>query len=110
MRLRVADIQRAVCGHFGLSREDLLSDRLVREISVPRQICCYLARELTPSTYSHIARMMNRDHSTVIYAAHVMRERWRERGMTYHHINRIRSKIIAEMEKDSEKQTALEAA
>jgi len=65
----IADIQDAICKHFGLSREELLSSARSVRVAWPRQVAMYLARELTGESLPAIGRHFGgRDHTTVLYA------------------------------------------
>jgi len=65
----VADIQRATCELFGVSREELLSSTRTARIAWPRQLAMYLARELTGESLPAIGRHFGgRDHTTVMHA------------------------------------------
>ena len=68
-RLTPELIMQVVCGHFGVSAEDMISSRRSREISEPRQIAMYLCRDMTDlSTTSIGAAFGKRDHTTVMHA------------------------------------------
>ncbi|MCR4428099.1 MAG: chromosomal replication initiator protein DnaA [Caldiserica bacterium] len=72
--LSLSDIQKTVASYFGLTVEDLVAKKRSREISVPRQIAMYLARELTDSSLLQIgASFGGRDHSTVLHACDKIR-------------------------------------
>ncbi len=58
-------ILAAVCDHFNVSKEDILSSKRPREIARPRQIAMYLCQYMTNSSQQAIASFMNKDHSTV---------------------------------------------
>lgn len=62
------EIIRAVCLHFGVSKTDLLSERRDHSVTHPRQVVCWIARELTPLSTLIIGRCINRDHTTVLSA------------------------------------------
>ncbi len=69
----IPQIQRVICGHFGICKSDLIaSSRDLRsripELVIPRQIACYLCCCLTKWSLSEIGRLMHRDHTTVIFA------------------------------------------
>ncbi len=67
-RITVDEIQRAVCEHYGLKREDLLSERRTRAVARPRQMAMYLAKSLTVRSYPDIGRRFGgRDHTTVLH-------------------------------------------
>ena len=68
-RPKVEDIQRVVCQHFNVSREDLVSARRTKVIVHPRQIAMYLSKTLTPRSLPEIGRRFgHRDHTTVLHA------------------------------------------
>lgn len=72
--LSLTDIQGAVASYFGLTVDDLVAKKRSREISVPRQIAMYLARELTDSSLIQIGSSFGgRDHSTVLHACDKIR-------------------------------------
>ena len=61
-------IRSAVCEHFNIGMNELISDRRARKLTTARQICYLLARRITALSYPQISRMVGgRDHSTVIY-------------------------------------------
>lgn len=66
---KVAEIQAATARRFGIPLAEMFSDRRHREVSRPRQISMYLARELTPRSLPQIGYMHGRrDHTTVMHA------------------------------------------
>ncbi|MFO1172366.1 MAG: chromosomal replication initiator protein DnaA [Hyphomicrobiaceae bacterium] len=68
-RVKIEDIQRMVCKHFGVSRTDILSPRRHRSIVWPRQVGMYLAKTMTQRSLPEIGRRFgNRDHTTVLHA------------------------------------------
>ena len=74
-RIRIEDIQKAVAGHFKVSKNDLLSARRTRAIVRPRQIAMYLAKMMTPRSYPEIGkRFGGRDHTTVLHAVRKVEE------------------------------------
>lgn len=65
----IADIQSAVCAHFGLPRDAMTTQSRFVRVARPRQIAMYLAKGMTLRTLPEIGRKFgNRDHSTVIHA------------------------------------------
>ena len=69
------EIQRAVAEHYGLKKEDLLSERRTRSIARPRQAAMYLAKQLTTRSYPDIGRRFGgRDHTTVLHAVRRIEE------------------------------------
>lgn len=63
---RMDDIIMAVSKKYGVSREDILSDKRNQEIMIPRHICIYLARTCTNLSQAQIGKSINRDRTTVI--------------------------------------------
>lgn len=67
--VRIADIERAVCGIFGLESNSLKSTSKSRSVSQPRMLAMFLARKYTPAAYKEIGEYFGkRRHSTVISA------------------------------------------
>ncbi|WP_304174851.1 chromosomal replication initiator protein DnaA [Limnochorda pilosa] len=70
----IAAIQKAVADYFGVTVDDLLSRRRTRNITLPRQVAMYLARELTDESLPRIGQEFGgRDHTTVIHACDKIR-------------------------------------
>ncbi|MEZ5925429.1 MAG: chromosomal replication initiator protein DnaA [Hyphomicrobiaceae bacterium] len=68
-RVKIEDIQRMICKHYGVSRTDILSPRRHRSIVWPRQVGMYLAKTMTQRSLPEIGRRFgNRDHTTVLHA------------------------------------------
>ncbi|WP_197526181.1 DnaA/Hda family protein [Botrimarina colliarenosi] len=68
--VRLADIQRAVCGVCGVDLKMLRSDKRTKSVTEPRMLAMWLSRKMTGSAWSEIGEYYGRSsHSTVI-AAH----------------------------------------
>ncbi|MCY0875446.1 MAG: chromosomal replication initiator protein DnaA [Firmicutes bacterium] len=68
-RLTATDVQKAVCAHYHVKLEDLLGRSRQKDISYPRQIAMYLARDITGLSLPKIGvEFGNRDHTTVLHA------------------------------------------
>ncbi len=63
---RMDDIIMAVSKKYGVTRDDILSDKRNAEIMLPRHICVYLARTCTNLSQAQIGKSINRDRTTVI--------------------------------------------
>ncbi len=63
---RMDDIVIAVSKKYGVTREDILSDKRNQEIALPRHICVYLARTCTNLSQAQIGREINRERTTII--------------------------------------------
>lgn len=67
--LTLADVIRTVADHFGVTVALLKSETRSKPIARPRQVACYLAREVLGKELAAIGRALGgRDHTTVIAA------------------------------------------
>lgn len=67
--ISITDIIDVVTDHFDVRLTDLQSKRRNQSITVPRQICMYLARSLTRHSLEEIGgHLGGRDHTTVMHA------------------------------------------
>ena len=65
----IASIQAAVCAHFSITTDELLSRARAERVVWPRQAAMYLCREMTDHSLPAIARSFDgRDHTTVLHA------------------------------------------
>jgi len=73
-QITIEDILKAVTSHFGVRLADLQSKKRTRSIAFPRQVCMFLARQLTPHSLEEIGGYFGgRDHTTVLHAARTIR-------------------------------------
>ncbi|MBI4403502.1 MAG: chromosomal replication initiator protein DnaA [Deltaproteobacteria bacterium] len=62
-------VLKLVALHFGIRTTDIKSDKRIRRLSVPRQICMYLLRKLLVMSYPAIGKFLGgKDHTTVLHA------------------------------------------
>ena len=67
--ISITDIIEVVTRHFGVRLADLQSKKRSQSIALPRQICMYLARNLTRHSLEEIGgHLGGRDHTTVMHA------------------------------------------
>jgi len=67
--ISIIDIIEVVTSHFGVRLADLQSKKRSQSITEPRQICMYLARNLTRHSLEEIGgHLGGRDHTTVMHA------------------------------------------
>jgi chromosomal replication initiator protein len=67
--ISISDIIDVVTGHFDVRLGDLQSKKRSQSITLPRQICMYLARNLTRHSLEEIGgHLGGRDHTTVMHA------------------------------------------
>ncbi len=75
-RVQMGDICEAVVNRLKVKLSDMQSKKRTKRIAFPRQVCMFLARELTDLTLADIgAHFGGRDHTTVIYAIERVEER-----------------------------------
>jgi len=68
-KVTIETILRTVADHFGVKASEITGKRRHKSISLPRQVCMYLARRLTDYSLVEIGGQFGgRDHTTVIYA------------------------------------------
>lgn len=75
LAINVNLIKKIVGKHFKINMEDFNSKRKTQSITWPRQIAMYLATELTDLSLPEIGREFNRDHSTVVHARDLIKEK-----------------------------------
>jgi len=62
-------ILKLVALHFNVRTTDIRSDKRVRKLSFPRQVCMYLLRKHLLMSFPEIGRFMGgKDHTTVLHA------------------------------------------
>jgi chromosomal replication initiator protein len=67
--ISITDIIEVVTNHFDVRLADLQSKKRSQSITLPRQICMYLARNLTRHSLEEIGgHLGGRDHTTVMHA------------------------------------------
>ena len=67
--ITLKDIEGVVISHYNVSRSDIHSGNKSKNIALTRQICMYLAKVLTDSSYQEIGKYFgNKRHTTVIFA------------------------------------------
>ena len=71
-------IQKLVCQHFKMSRDDMLGPCRKRKLAWPRQMAMALCHEFTRQSLPGIGRYFQRDHTTVLYAHRVIQQREQE--------------------------------
>ncbi len=68
--VELSDIENEIVGYFGVSSKALRGRSRERKIARARQVCMYLARELTHHSLKEIGAFFgNKNHTTVIFAS-----------------------------------------
>jgi len=78
-KIGIPEILNAVARHYNIRLSDLQGKRRTKSIVLPRQVCMFLARELTDLSLEEIGGYFGgRDHTTVIHACRLIRSRRQE--------------------------------
>ena len=75
---RVNNLTKRVCESYYISEKELMSNRRLRYIVLPRQVVMYILRKEYNMTFERIAKLFNKTHATVISSVNVI-----ENMMTY---------------------------
>ncbi|MFH1619368.1 MAG: chromosomal replication initiator protein DnaA [bacterium] len=67
-RVSIDTIKKIVADKYSMDERDLKSSKRSEAIAFPRQICMYLACELTEFSLPAVGEAFSRDHTTVMYA------------------------------------------
>ena len=74
--LTVDDILEKVCGHYGVTQQNVFSRSRKRDYVLVRQVSMYLAQKYTKMPASRIGQLIGgRDHSTVIHSCSAIEQR-----------------------------------
>ena len=77
--VNVDNIQKTVCGYYGLPVRDLLSKRRTRSVVRPRQLAMLLTKELTSRSLPEIGSCFGgRDHTTVLHSCKKIKQLMKE--------------------------------
>ena len=90
----VERIQEVVGERFGISLQELTSDRRSQQIVYPRQVAMYLCRELTDSSLPKIGKKFGgRDHTTVIHATSKIAKLIKEDRSVYNLVQELTARV-----------------
>jgi chromosomal replication initiator protein len=96
-RPTVSRIQDAVCEHFSLTRDDLLSAGRAARIALPRQVAMYLCREHTEASLPSIgAAFGGRSHTTVLHAVKAIEQRLASDSATHDAVRALTARLGAD--------------
>ncbi len=86
-----------VAEQFKVSQDELKSKSRKKNVSFPRQIIMYLARKYTDYPLAEIGKVVNRDHSTVVYSIRTISQKQSSnnsvRGQLEFLANKLKQKI-----------------
>ena len=94
VEVSIRRIQETVSERFGMSVDELCSDKRSQTIAYPRQVAMYLSRELTDSSLPKIGKEFGgRDHTTVIHANAKIEGMIREDRSVYNLVQELTARI-----------------
>ncbi len=92
--ITVDKIFSAVYRKYGISKEDLTGPKRNKEIANARHISIYLIREMTEMSYPNIAKLYNRDHSTIMASWETIRQKAQMDSAFSAQMGELRKEII----------------
>jgi len=88
--ITLKDIEGVVISHYNVSRSDIHSGNKSKNVALTRQICMYLAKVLTESSYQEIGKYFgNKRHTTVIFAIKKIKEKSKGSAEFQSHIENL---------------------
>ncbi|MCR4288834.1 MAG: chromosomal replication initiator protein DnaA [Candidatus Scalindua sp.] len=88
--ITLKDIESVVISHYNVSRNDIHSGIKSKNIALTRQICMYLAKVLTESSYQEIGKYFgNKRHTTAIFAIKKIKEKSKSSAEFESHIENL---------------------
>jgi chromosomal replication initiator protein len=92
--ISITDIIEVVTNHFDVRLADLQSKKRSQSITEPRQICMYLARNLTKHSLEEIGgHLGGRDHTTVMHACNKIGQAERSDSQMHALLSELRKQI-----------------
>jgi chromosomal replication initiator protein len=67
-RTKIERILKFVCNYYDISEKAMSREFRDKEIVKARQMYCFLSYQFAGGTMSSIGKLINRDHTTVVYA------------------------------------------
>ena len=89
------DISKLVCRYFRIEPHVLKSKSRKKIHSYPRNIYVYLCRQYTDATLEDIGNSIDRNHSTVLYAAEVVEHKMKVDNVVKNQIGFLSERLIA---------------
>lgn len=95
LAINVESIKKIVGKHFKINMEDFESKRKTQSVAWPRQIAMFLCTEMTDMSLPEIGREFKRDHSTVVHARDLIKDKVKTDPFFSAEINQIIAEIKA---------------
>ena len=89
----VDKIFSSVYNKYGISKADILSEKRNKEIALARHISIYLVHQLADMTKNSVAKVFNRNHSTIISSCEVVVKRMNSDPFFNAEINELSKEI-----------------
>ena len=89
----VDKIFAAVESKYGIGKESLTGNKRNKNIANARHIAIYLIREVTEMSFPSIAKIFDRDHSTIISSHRLMETKLLEDPVFLSEINELKKEI-----------------
>ena len=94
--LNMEAILNAVCGHYGVSPDAVLSSKRTRDLVTARQVFAYLCKDLTQTSVSSIARKLGKDHTTIMHSIEKVENLLKEDKETIKNISALKKSLTDE--------------
>jgi chromosomal replication initiator protein len=62
------EIRDVVCNHYGVSWDQVRSERREHKYMIPRHVISWLAYTMTLATFPLLGRLLDRDHTTILHS------------------------------------------
>ncbi len=92
--ITVDKIFTAIFNKYKISKEDLIGPKRNKEIANARHASIYLIREMTEMSFPNIAKIYNRDHSTIISSYNTTYQKAQFDSMFAVEMNEIKKEIL----------------
>ena len=93
----VDKIFSAVFNKYGVSKADLLGEKRTKNIAFARHVSVYLIRQITEMSFPGIAKIFNRDHSTMVSSFELISKRINSDPMFNVEISELMKEISTNM-------------
>ena len=92
-----ATLRAVVAEVYGIPETKLVGRNVGRKYSRPRQVLACLCRELFGMSYAEVGALIDRDHTTVIYARRCVMKQLGDSDITRFRVSRITQEYARRM-------------
>ena len=94
VNMTVDKVFTAIKRHYGVSREEILSENRKKEIAMARHVTVYIIRRMTEMSFPNLAKILNRkNHTTCINSYQLMEKKMVEDISTQTEVNALIKEI-----------------